>query len=140
MMTHKTPMTNLDTDVQKTVAVDLDGCLAFYDKWRGPDHIGPPITSMVLVCHWLHGRGYHIVINTCRLNKTNNKEYCVDTEKSLSTIRKWLNDHDMPFIAISLDDGKPFAHVYVDDRGVHFNDNLSSETVFNRILAILEKS
>jgi len=26
---------------------DLDGCLAFYDHWRGPTHVGPPVPKMV---------------------------------------------------------------------------------------------
>lgn len=138
-MTDKTPFSNLDTEIQETVAVDLDGCLAHYDEWRGPDHIGPPIPSMVRVCQQLHSRGCLIVVNTCRLNKTNNREYGVDTEKSLATIRKWLNDHDLPFVAISLDDGKPFAHAYVDDRGVSFRDSLSSDLIFARILELLER-
>ncbi len=29
-------------------AVDLDGTLAFYDEWRGADHIGAPIIPMAL--------------------------------------------------------------------------------------------
>ena len=138
-MTDKTPFTNLDTAVQKTVAIDLDGCLAYYDGWRGPGYIGPPIDTMVLVCHWLHARGYRIVVNTCRLNRTNNEEYSVDTEKSLGTIRKWLNDHKLPFVEISLDAGKPFAHAYVDDRAVRFREGLSSDTIINRILELLMK-
>ena len=138
-MNEKTPFTNLDTDVQKTVAVDLDGCLAYYDGWRGPDHIGPPIHSMALVCHKLHERGFRIVLNTCRLNKTNNREHSVDTDQSLSTIRDWLNDNGLSFVAISLDEGKPFAHVYVDDRAVSFNENLSGGVLLDAILEALDE-
>lgn len=29
------------------IGVDLDGTLAYYDKWRGADHIGEPILPMV---------------------------------------------------------------------------------------------
>lgn len=122
-MTEKSPLTNLDFSITKTVAIDLDGCLAHYDEWCGPDHIGAPVPSMVQICHWLHDNGYRVLVNTCRLNKTNNREYKVDTERAIATIREWLNDHDLPFIEISIDDGKPFAHAYVDDRGVSFNKN-----------------
>ena len=30
-----------------TIAVDLDGTLAYYDKFRGKDHIGKPIPKMI---------------------------------------------------------------------------------------------
>jgi len=29
------------------IGVDLDGTLAVYDGWRGPEHIGPPVPAMV---------------------------------------------------------------------------------------------
>jgi hypothetical protein len=29
------------------IGVDLDGTLAFYDEWIGPEHIGAPIPGMV---------------------------------------------------------------------------------------------
>lgn len=29
------------------IGVDLDGTLAFYDSWRGIDHIGAPIPLML---------------------------------------------------------------------------------------------
>ena len=28
------------------IAVDLDGTLAYYDVWRGEEHIGSPISDM----------------------------------------------------------------------------------------------
>ena len=28
------------------IGVDLDGTLAFYDMWRGMEHIGKPIPAM----------------------------------------------------------------------------------------------
>lgn len=28
------------------IGVDLDGTLATYDRWRGPDHVGAPIRRM----------------------------------------------------------------------------------------------
>lgn len=31
------------------VGFDLDGTLAFYDGWKGPDHIGAPIMPMIAV-------------------------------------------------------------------------------------------
>jgi len=44
------------------IGVDLDGTLAHYDGWRGPEHIGEPIPEMVArVKTWLaEGRDVRI--------------------------------------------------------------------------------
>ncbi len=52
-------------DMQK-IAVDLDGTLAYYDKWRGIQHIGEPIEPMLTrVKLWL-AEGRTVVIFTAR--------------------------------------------------------------------------
>jgi hypothetical protein len=46
--------------------VDLDGCLAYYDHWRGPDHIGEPIRPMLdRVRGWIKA-GREVKIVTAR--------------------------------------------------------------------------
>ena len=50
------------------IAVDLDGTLAFYDHWRGPEHIGAPIPLMVdRVKRWLE-EGRDVRIFTARVD------------------------------------------------------------------------
>lgn len=49
------------------IAVDLDGTLAGYDKWRGPGHIGEPVPAMVeRVKKWL-AEGKEVRIFTARV-------------------------------------------------------------------------
>ena len=49
------------------IGVDLDGTLAHYDRWRGPEHIGKPIEAMVLrVRRWL-AEGQPVKIFTARV-------------------------------------------------------------------------
>lgn len=120
-MTEKTPFTDITNNVTFKIAVDLDGTLAEYDYWRGPDHIGAPIRNTVWLLRNFHSQNTEIFIFTCRTNKTINREYDVDTMEVVSTIRKWLNDNNLPFVGINLDDGKPFAHVYLDDRATYFS-------------------
>lgn len=49
------------------IGVDLDGTLAHYDHWRGPDHIGAPIPAMVeRVRRWLSD-GKEVRIFTARV-------------------------------------------------------------------------
>jgi hypothetical protein len=50
------------------IGVDLDGTLAFYDHWRGPEHIGEPIAPMVeRVKRWL-SEGKDVRIFTARVD------------------------------------------------------------------------
>ncbi len=50
------------------IGVDLDGTLAFYDKWEGPEHIGSPIKVMVdRVKGWL-AEGKEVRIFTARVS------------------------------------------------------------------------
>ena len=111
----KDPMTDLDEGEQKIVAWDLDGVLAHYSGWKGPDVIGSPINEIQMICHWLKKRGVKLILYTCRINKTLNREYGVDTRKMVLRIRDWLRDSGLGFVEISEDEGKPFAHIYIDD-------------------------
>ncbi len=48
------------------IGVDLDGTLAFYDVWRGEDHIGEPVPSMAFrVRKWI-ADGIEVRIFTAR--------------------------------------------------------------------------
>ncbi|QIG69234.1 hypothetical protein EVB78_032 [Rhizobium phage RHph_N1_15] len=52
------------------IGVDLDGTLATYDHWRGPEHIGEPIAPIVnLVKTWL-AQGKEVRIYTARVSGT----------------------------------------------------------------------
>jgi hypothetical protein len=52
---------------QGWIGVDLDGTLAYYDRWRGITHIGEPIEPMVIrVQQWL-AEGRSVRIFTARM-------------------------------------------------------------------------
>lgn len=51
------------------IGVDLDGTLAFYDKWRGIDHIGEPILPMLKrVRRWIWDEDKDVRIFTARVD------------------------------------------------------------------------
>ena len=112
--------TDLDKLYQKTVCIDLDGTLAEYHGWKGWEHIGKPITEAVELVRMLHDDGVRIIVFTCRMNKTMNKISGIDTVKMEDQILMWLIDQELSFCEVSSDEGKPFAHAYVDDRAVPF--------------------
>lgn len=49
------------------IGVDLDGTLAEYDYWRGPEHIGAPIEAMVERVKRLLAAGKDVRIFTARV-------------------------------------------------------------------------
>lgn len=94
-----------------TVAVDLDGTLAEYTEWKGPDHFGKPRRGAKKMLEEFQRRGYRIIIWTCR--------------KDHAKVRAWLHEHELPFDYINEhpdaqpgDSPKVHAHAYVDDRAV----------------------
>lgn len=94
------------------IALDLDGTLAFYDKWRGIDHIGEPIPEMMKkVRKWIED-GDDIEIFTARVSGDAN-------EATLATwhIDQWLRKHDLPPFTISCIKKKKYD-LFMDDRAI----------------------
>ena len=61
---------NQDThgsNAEEWIGFDLDGTLAKYDGWKGIEHIGEPVASMVVIAKMLHRLGKKIKILTARV-------------------------------------------------------------------------
>lgn len=83
------------------IGVDLDGTLAFYDGWRGPEHIGAPIPAMLeRVKNWLE-EGRDVRIFTARVDggevalRMGNPagESCRNVSAVEQHIRAWCKRH-----------------------------------------------
>lgn len=76
------------------IGVDLDGTLAFYDEWRGVDHIGEPIPAMVArVKSWIE-QGVKVKIFTARVHGHGMPIIGThETADVLTPIRKWCVQH-----------------------------------------------
>jgi len=76
------------------IGVDLDGTLAEYHGWKGPEHIGPPVPLMVeRIQRWLN-EGMDVRIMTARVSPGKD-----DSEVCAKAIRQWLIKHigqDLP--------------------------------------------
>jgi hypothetical protein len=65
------------------IAVDLDGTLAEYGKWKGIEHIGDPVPLMLArVKRWL-SEGKQVKIFTARAN----------AQEAIPYIQKWCRKH-----------------------------------------------
>jgi len=102
------------SDDLKIVCVDLDGTLAHYDEWKGIENIGEPIEGAREFMDALRSEGFHIILYTCRMRGRRGNEM-IDVSK---IIVEWLRKHAINVDDIWGNEGKPFAHAYVDDRGV----------------------
>jgi len=109
-----------------TVAIDVDGVLATYDGWKGLTNLGDPIPGAVEMTHALNEAGYKIIIHTTRINDQLNKmpsdfephDRNVWLAHLLSIIRNWLDKHEFAYHEIWQIEGKPIAHIYLDDRAL----------------------
>lgn len=67
------------------IGVDLDGTLAQYDGWVGPDHIGEPVAPMVSrVKAWL-AQGLEVRVMTARAWRAD--------QETISQIQDWTEKH-----------------------------------------------
>lgn len=65
------------------IAVDLDGTLAYYHSWRGLEHIGKPVKSMLeRVRNWIK-EGYEVRVFTARASSPD----------LIAPIEAWLKKH-----------------------------------------------
>lgn len=70
------------------IGVDLDGTLAYYDGWKGVEHIGEPIPAMVnRVKTWLD-QGIEVRILTARVSSTE-----AENRAATYAIHMWCKEH-----------------------------------------------
>lgn len=97
----------------KTIAVDLDGTLAYYDKWRGIEHIGDPIPEMYeRVKAWDADPKIRVIIFTAR----------ADDPDSIPYIRAWLSTNGLSDFLIT-NRKTPDIDEFWDDRCISVIQN-----------------
>lgn len=101
-----------------TVAVDLDGTIAVYDRWRGLEHIGDPIPGAKEFLTAL--REFAIVlIWTTRCNpEVEDRPEGVTADTLGRIVRGWLDQHGLPYDDVYTGPVKPLAACFLDDRAV----------------------
>lgn len=94
------------------IGVDLDGTLALYDGWAGPEHIGPPIAPMKeRVLRWLR-EGVEVRIFTARAS----------VPDQIPPIKAWLLENGFPDLVVT--NVKDFQMIELwDDRCVQVQPN-----------------
>ena len=91
--------------------VDFNGVLDAYQGWQGPSHFDPPRAGAHEFLAALRARGFEVVVFTTR--------YADD-------VWEWLRLHGMADLVAAVTDGKPAAHVFIDDRAVCFRGDFAA--------------
>lgn len=93
--------------MKEWIGVDLDGTLAFYDHWRGPEHIGEPIPAMLeRVRGWI-ADGKTVKVFTAR----------AFDPLAIPPIRDWLESHGLESLDVT--NVKDYGMIELwDDRSV----------------------
>lgn len=96
------------------IGVDLDGTLAMYDGWNGPEHIGDPIVPMVARVKRWRAAGREVKIFTARVHG--------DEPAVLAVIEEWCLTHVGEVLPVT--NKKDYGMIELwDDRAVQVHPN-----------------
>lgn len=111
------------------VCLDLDGVLATYDKWKGFDHIGPPVPGALDFARNL-AEIADIIIFTARCSEDpgpDNNPALLTTGQLRIKVIEWLEKHKFPYADVYVGKGKPRVAAFIDDRAVRCSPQTDSE-------------
>jgi hypothetical protein len=117
-------------------AVDLDGTLAHEEGEYNPDKVGKPFDGARQFLEALKVYG-DVLIYTCR---TSADVYPLDALWNARTVRKWLEEHDMPFDEVYVGNGKPNATFYIDNKGVTCDPSKLGSAAYSLVLNYVKKT
>ena len=116
------------------VCLDLDGVLAKYERWRGFDHIGPPLPGRLRVCMVAGGvcryRYLHFAMFAGRGGKSESCRTGPDEDQDHRVARKI----QFPYTDVYIGQGKPRAAAFIDDRAVSCSPQTDKDA-FKKALA-----
>lgn len=105
---------------QNIIALDFDGVIhknskGFHDGTIYDEPILQTLESLVEI----KNMGYDIIIYTC---KANPNRPLIDNKDGVQLIWEWLDKHNMGRLVKDVMWGKPWAKIYIDDKGYRFNN------------------
>jgi len=107
------------------IGVDLDGTLAYHNKFRGPDYIGKPIPIMLYrVRKWIE-RGYHVKIVTARASDP----------QAIPAVEAWLKKHGLGGLEVTNEKDYDMVELW-DDRAVRVMCNTGNPVIYPSVLGL----
>ena len=99
-------------ETKSWIGVDLDGTLAYYDRFSTYDEVGEPVPAMMALVKKMLNNGVRVKIFTAR----------VQDPDQLPIIRKWLKNNDLPELEITNIKDYNMLRLY-DDRCIQVERN-----------------
>lgn len=104
---------------EEWIGFDLDGTLAKYDGWKGIEHIGEPVDTMVIIAKMLHRIGKKIKVLTARVAPRDDGE---GGDKAKKYVEEWCKKN-LGFVPeITYEKDASMAALF-DDRAVAVEQN-----------------
>ena len=113
------------------ICIDFDQTI---NSSHYPD-LGEPTEGVKEAFEKLRSVGYEIHILSCRTNPEVTK-HIIDRQEQCRTIKRYLEEHDIPYDVV-LNEFKPIATYYIDDRAVEFKGNW--DDVLGKIKCLIPK-
>ena len=112
----------MSSQVSSWIGVDLDGTLAHYTAWKGPDHIGEPVPLMLdRVSRWL-AEGRTVKIFTARVAGHGLPILGEGLMDCISPIKAWCQQHLGQELEVT--NNKDFGMIELwDDRAISVETN-----------------
>ena len=98
----------------KTICIDFDGVISNYKGYKGWGVFEPPVDGTIEYMNRLKADGWRIIIFTCRNETKLIQDYCEQHCIPVDEINRNSTQHP------NTNMGKPYADVYLDDRGMCF--------------------
>lgn len=108
------------TDMPRTLAIDLDGTILEYDGFKGVGVFGSPIDGAREALQKFKEDGWFIVIDTCRGEVPQVVEHLALFDIPFDSV----NRH--PFQPSTANPGKPMAEYRIDDSAIYFDGDWAS--------------
>jgi len=107
------------------IGIDLDGTLAFHDKWVGQDHIGEPIPLMLERVKQMIKEGYTVKILTAR----------AAVEEQIPPVKEWIKKHGLGDLEVTCSKDHKLMALY-DDKAIQVIKNIgvTLQEVFEKTL------
>jgi len=99
-------------EARSWIGVDLDGTLAYYDRFSTYDEVGEPVTAMMALVKKMIANGIRVKIFTAR----------VQDPEQLPIIREWLKSNGLPELEITNIKDYNMVRLY-DDRCIQVERN-----------------
>lgn len=109
----------------KWVGIDLDGCLAFHDKWIDHEHVGEPVPLMLERVKQMIKQGTTVKIFTAR----------AAVPEHIPPVKEWLKQHGLGDLEVTCSKDHKMIALY-DDKAIQVikNVGITLQEVFERTL------